>query len=108
MKISAYCVQVFHGSHEDESGMVGQEFHTQKGMARQLCQASATMGREAILHQVEVEAEPREILVAGLSGTLEDEYVSSVSLETYTPTTEMKLAPGMWAYEVVEHEEASD
>jgi len=107
MRISSYCVQVFHGAHEEESGMVGQQFFAQKGQARQACVGAATVGREAILHQVEVDGEPRDILVAGLEGELE-EMTSSTSLETYTPGDELKLAPGAFAWTVVQHVDAEE
>lgn len=98
MRISVYRVTV----HSDD-GEPGVEYHTLKGKARQTCQGAATMGKEAELHACEVEAEPRDILVAGLEGDLED-YVEAQLLETYMPTHELTLAPGAWAWECVEEE----
>lgn len=98
MKMNAYRVTV----HGEGDVAIGTEHHVLKGKARQTCQAVAMSGREAKLLRVEVDAEPRDILVAALDGDLE-ELVREELLETYVPTQELKLAPGSWGWDVLDH-----
>lgn len=100
MKMSAYRVRVVKDDVPEHAHQV--EHHVMKGRARQTCLAVATTGREAQLLRVEVEAEPRDILVAALDGDLE-ELVTEQLLETYVPTHELKLAPGSWGWKVLDH-----
>lgn len=106
MKMSAYRVRV-QDVDENEQVVDQVEHHVFKGLARQTCTAVATTGLQAQLCRVEVEAEPRDVLVAALDGDLE-ELVTVEVLETYIPTHEMKLAPGRWGWEVVSSEVADD